>query len=118
MSPTNPYVRDRPTHSDHTGLDIHKTSAPLLTFAAVRYPATYPRHPPALKMTATEGLDIALIKSLMHALNEMAAQHAKEAEVCAFNLVDRVQEVRAVLSCAALRYAMLRCAVHPVGPRH
>ena len=51
-------------------------------------------------MTSTEGLEVALIKSLMHTLNDMAAQHAKAAEVCAFNLVDRVQEVCAVIGFA------------------
>lgn len=49
-------------------------------------------HPLILKLTASEGLDVALIKRLMHALNDMAALHANANEVCAFNVVGRVQE--------------------------
>jgi hypothetical protein len=49
---------------------------------ACRYPkATYPMHPLMLRVSNPEGLDADKVKKLTHALNDMAAKHAKAAEV-------------------------------------
>lgn len=65
-------------------LPMRTTVMGMHTHHRCRYPATYPKHPPVLKMSASEGLDPTNVKQLMHALNDSAAQHARVAEVRAF----------------------------------
>lgn len=51
------------------------------TFYPCRYPAQYPSHQVMLRITSAEGLSTDMVRALVHTMNDMAAQHAREAEV-------------------------------------
>ncbi|KAG1662775.1 hypothetical protein FOA52_006801 [Chlamydomonas sp. UWO 241] len=58
----------------------------------VRYPSHYPSHQAILRVSDAAGLSADAVKVLVRSLNDLAALHARDAEVVAFNLIDAAQE--------------------------
>eukprot|EP00873_Tetraselmis_striata_P037636 jgi/Tetstr1/457900/TSEL_044419.t1 len=86
-------------HEDGRGFDLrvvpHPGEAEANFVAAtlkLRYPNQYPSAQLTLKLEAIENLQAAEVRRIAKALHTAAAQHARDDEVCAFNLVTIAQE--------------------------